>query len=161
MLILRPTHSSATAVDTARIFVDSVVRMHGLPRVIVSNRDTKFTSTFWREVFKTMGTTLAMSSGFHPQMDGQTERANRSIEEMLRAYVGKRQTDWDERLGMVEFAYNNAIHSSTGFTPFFLCYGRHLVSPINMLIQVETKNVAADLFLRQLVEDVDQAKQNL
>ena len=70
MLILWPTHSPATAVDTARIFVDSVVRSHGLPRVIVSDRDTKFTSTFWREVFKIMGTTLAMSSGFHPQTDG-------------------------------------------------------------------------------------------
>ena len=62
---------------------------------------------------------------------------------------------------MVEFAYNNAMHSSTGFTPFFLCYGRHLVSPINMVIQVETKNEAANSFLRQLAEDVDQALQNL
>ena len=62
---------------------------------------------------------------------------------------------------MVEFAYNNAVHSSTGFTPFFLCYGRHPVSPITMLIQMETKNEAADLFLRQLAEDVDQAIQNL
>ena len=67
-------------------------------------------------------------------MDGQTERANRSIEKMLQAYVGKRQTDWDERLGMVEFAYNNVVHSSTNFTHFFLRYGHHLVSPINMLI---------------------------
>ena len=75
--------------------------------------------------------------------------------------MGKRQTNWDERLGMVEFAYNNAVHSSTGFTPFFLCYGRHLVSPITMLIQIETKNEAADSFLRQLAEDVDQAIQNL
>ena len=89
------------------------------------------------------------------------ERANQSIEEMLRAYVGKRQTDWDERLGMVEFAYNNAVHSSTGFTPFFLCYGRHPVSPITILIQMETKNEAADSFPRQLAEDVDQAIQNL
>ena len=161
MLILRPTHSSATAVDTARIFVDSVVRMHGLPRAIVSDRDTKFTSTFWREVSRTMGTTLAMSSGFHPQTDGQTERANRSIEEMLRAYVGKRQDDWDERLSMIEFAYNNSVHSSTGFTPFFLCYGRHPVNPVNRLIQVDTKNEVADSFLRQLSEDLDQAKQNL
>ena len=90
MMILRPTHSTATVVDTAKIFMDSVVHEHGLPRVIVSNRDTKFTSSFWREVCKVMGTTLAMSSGFHPQTDGQTERANRSIEEMSRAYVGKR-----------------------------------------------------------------------
>ena len=158
MLILWPTHSTAIAVDTMRIFVDSVVRSHGLPRVIVSDRDTRFTSTFWREIFKIMGTTLAMSSGFHPQTGGQTERANRSIEEMLQAYVGKRQTNWDERLGMVEFAYNNVVHSTTSFTPFFLCYGRHLVSPITMLTPMETKNEAADSFLRQLAEDVDQAK---
>ena len=79
-----------------------------------------------------MDTTLAMSLGFHPQTDGQTERANWSIEEMLRAYVGKRQNDWDERLGMMEFAYNNSVHSSSGYTPFYLFYGRHLVSPVNL-----------------------------
>ena len=67
MMVLRPTHGTATAVDTASIFVDSVVRLHGLPRVIVSDRDTKFTSNFWKEVCRVMGTTLAMSSGFHPQ----------------------------------------------------------------------------------------------
>ena len=128
MLILRPTHSTAMAVDPAKIFVDSIVRVHGLPRAIASDRDTKFTSTFWREVFKTMGTTLAMSSGFHPQMDGQTERANRSIEEMLRAYVGKRQTDWDEQLGMVEFAYNNVVHSSTSFLLSFCAMGPILLA---------------------------------
>ena len=80
MMILRPIHSIATAMDTARISVDTVVRVHGLLRVIVSDRDTKFTSSFWREVCKVLGTTLAMSSGFHPQTDGQTEGANLSIE---------------------------------------------------------------------------------
>ena len=105
-------------------------------------------STFWREVFKTMWTIVAMSSGFHPQTNGQIERSNRSIEEMLRAYVDKRQTNRDERLGMVEFAYNNIVHSSASFTPFFLCYGRHPISPITMLIQMEMKNEAADSFLR-------------
>ena len=123
MIILRPTYSTTTAVDTTRIFMNAVVRIHGLLRVIVSDQDTKFTSSFWRKVFKIMGTTLAMSSSFHPQMDGQTNRANISIEEMLRAYVGKRHTDWDEHLGMIEFVYNNAVHRSFGFTPFYLCYG--------------------------------------
>ena len=161
MMILRPTHSTAIVMDTARIFMDTVVQEHGLPRVIVSDRDTKFTSSFWREVYKVMGTTLAMSSGFHPQTDGQTERANRSIEEMLRAYVGKHQNDWDDRLGMIEFAYNNSIHSSSGFTPFYLCYGRHPVSPVNLLSQVKSKNEAADSFLHQLEEDLAQALENL
>ena len=95
-----------------------------------------------------MGTTLTMPSSFHPQTDGQTERANRSIEEMLRDYVGKRQNDWDERLGMFEFMYNNFVHSSSGYTPFYLCYGRHPVSPVNLVSQVESKNEAADSFLR-------------
>ena len=93
MMILRPTHSTATAVDTAKLFMDAVVRLHGVPRVIVSDRDTRFTSNFWKEICRLMGTSLAMSSAFHPQTDGQTERANRSIEEMMRAYVGRRQND--------------------------------------------------------------------
>ena len=80
---------------------------------------------------------------------------------MLRAFVGKRQNDWDERLGMVEFAYNNSVHGSSGFTLFYLCYGRHLVSPVNLLSQVESKNEAADSFLRQLEEDVALSIQNL
>ena len=80
---------------------------------------------------------------------------------LLRAYVGKRQNDWDERLGMVEFVYNNSVHSSFGYTPFYLCYGRHPVSPINLVSQVVSKNEVADAFLRQLEEDVAQALQNL
>ena len=80
---------------------------------------------------------------------------------MLRAYVGKRQNDWDERLGMVEFAYNNSVHSTSGYTPFYLCYGRHSISPVNLVSQVESKNEATNSFLRQLEEDVAQALQNL
>ena len=70
MMILRPTHSTATAVDTARIFMDAVIRVHGVPRMIMCDRDTRFTSNFWREICRVMGTQLAMSSGFHPQIDG-------------------------------------------------------------------------------------------
>ena len=66
MMALRPTYNTATTVDTARLFVDAVVRAHGLPRVIMFDRDTRFTSHFWKEVHRVMGTTLAMSSGFHP-----------------------------------------------------------------------------------------------
>ena len=102
-----------------------------------------------------------MSLGFHPQTDRQTERANRSIEEMLRAYMGKCQNDWDDRLGMIEFAYNNSIHSSSGYTPFYLCCGRHPMSPATFLSQVESKNEATNSFLQQLEEDMVQTMENL
>ena len=75
--------------------------------------------------------------------------------------MGRRQTDWDERLGMVEYAYNNSVHSSSGYTPFYLCYGRHPLSPVQLLSQVESKNAAADAFLRQLEEDVTHAVEQL
>ena len=80
---------------------------------------------------------------------------------MLRAYVGKHQNDWDERLGMVEFAYNNSMHSSSGYTPFYLYYGRHPVSPVNLVSKVESRNEAADSFLCQLEADLAQALENL
>ena len=146
MMVLRPTYSTAIMVDTAQLFVDAVVSAHGLPRVIVSYRDTRFTSHFWREVHRVMGTTLAMSSGFNPQKDGQMERTRQCIEEMLRAYVGKQQNNWDERLGMVEFIYKNSVHSLCGFTPFYLYYGKYRIirtcyDPIRDMKRVRSKRL--------------------
>src|SRR6266511_685843 len=115
-----PTVTTATAPDTAKLFFSSIFRLHGLPRAIVSDRDSKFTSRFWQELFRLLGVKLAMSTAFHPQTDGQTERANRTLEDMLRAFVNYRQTNWDECLPAAEFAYNNSLQASTGYTPFFL-----------------------------------------
>jgi hypothetical protein len=95
MVHLAPTKTTASAPDTARIFFDQVVKLHGLPKSIVSDRDAKFTSKFWKSVFQTMGTKLAMSTAFHPQTDGQTERANCTLEDMLRSFVSYRQDNWD------------------------------------------------------------------
>ena len=77
---------SISAPEVAKIFFNNVFRYHGLPKVIISNRDTKFTSHFWKILFEQLGTKLSMSTAFHPQTDGQTERMNRTLEEMLRAY---------------------------------------------------------------------------
>ena len=125
-------HTSATAPEVAKLFFSVIFKNHGLPRVIVSDRDAKFPSHFWQALFKQLGTKTAMSTAFHPQTDGQTERLNRTLEEMLRAYVTYKQDQWDEYLPAAEFAYNNSKKASTGFTPFELDCGQHPNTPITM-----------------------------
>jgi transposase InsO family protein len=83
-----PCMSTITAVQTASLFVKHIFKLHGMPKRIVSDRDNKFTSGFWRETMRLLGTTLNMSSGYHPQTDGQTELMDRTLEEALRAYCG-------------------------------------------------------------------------
>ena len=100
-----------------------IVRLHGLAETIVSDRDSKFTSKFWHETHKLLGTKLLMSTSFHPQTDGASERAIRSIAQILRAMVRPDQRDWSDKIPMVEFALNSAISSSSGFAPFELNYG--------------------------------------
>jgi transposase InsO family protein len=100
------------------LYFEHVFRHCGLPAVLVSDRDPRFTSAFWQRLVQLTGTRLNMSTARHPQTDGQTERANRTLEEMLQAYVSPYQDDWDKSLSVVEFAYNNSEHASTKFTPF-------------------------------------------
>ena len=115
-----PTYTTATAPDIAKIFFDVIFKLHGLPKTIISDRDAKFTSRFWKSLFQQMGTKLAMSTAFHPQSDGQTERLNRTLEEMLRIFITYKQDKWDEHLSSAEFAYNNSKQASIRFTLFEL-----------------------------------------
>ena len=110
---------SIKALAYARFFIDTVFRLHGLPRELVSDQDPRFTAEFWCFLLKTLGTRLTMFTSDHPETDGQTERANRSPEEILRGYVYS-FTNWSEFLLMVEFAINNSVHASTTHTPFFV-----------------------------------------
>ncbi|GJP68352.1 hypothetical protein CLOP_g25071 [Closterium sp. NIES-67] len=100
-----------------------------IPTTLISDRDPKFTSKFWKELMSPLGTKLAMSSAYHPQTDGQTERLNQIVEQLLRAACKDEISKWDLHLPVLEFAYNNATHAATGQTPFFLCYGRHPLTP--------------------------------
>jgi hypothetical protein len=122
---LVPSKSTDAAPDTARRFFDQVVRLHGLPAVIVSDRDVKFTSAFWRTLFNRFGTKLALSTAYHPQTDGQSERMVRTVKEMLRSVINHKQTDWVDHLTAIEFAFNNSVHPSTKMTPFELDLGYH------------------------------------
>ena len=89
-----------------------------MPKSIVSDKDFKFTSNFWKATFQAIGTQLRMSAAFHPQIDGETKRVNRVLEDMLRMYVNEKQTNWIDCLSLVEFSYNSAWHASTKMTPF-------------------------------------------
>jgi hypothetical protein len=133
-ILLVPTTSTIDAVGYARLFFNNIFRHFGLPRVLVSDKDPCFTLNFWRALCKRLGTNLNMSTSHHPQTDGQTERANRMIEDMLKAYVAPHQSDWDEHLIAAEFAYNNSVQASTGSTPFYLNHGRHPHTPLSLAV---------------------------
>jgi hypothetical protein len=135
-----------------------VFRHKGLSRTIISDRDPRFTSNFWRTLFRLIGTKLAFSTAFHPKTDGQTERANRVIEEVFRAYVNARHTDWDLFLTPVEFAYNNSVQASTGHTPFFLNTGQHPLTPATLFKPPSTDMPAADEFFGKIATALTNAK---
>jgi transposase InsO family protein len=128
-----PCRVTDKAEDVARLFMREIFRLHGMPATIVCDRDSRFTSRFWTALMSLLGTRMHMSTAFHPQTDGQTERVNRILEDMLRAFVCARQSDWDVYLPSVEFAYNNCVHSSTGFTPFYMMYGHDPITPDTLL----------------------------
>jgi hypothetical protein len=123
MVILIPCRDTDDARDTAEQVVANVISLHGVPEVVISDRDPKFTGVFWQSVCCRLGTKQRLSTAYHPQSDGKTERANAVMEEVLRTLVGARQGDWSEVLGMVAFAVNTSVHESTGMTPFFANYG--------------------------------------
>ncbi|KAJ9513536.1 hypothetical protein QJQ45_006147 [Haematococcus lacustris] len=160
MLHLIPTTATATAPDIAKLFFDHVFKHHGLPEAIVSDRDPKFTSDFWTSLFHLTGTRLLMSSAYHPQTDGQSERANRTVEDMLRPYLNHHKTDWDQHLAAVEFAYNSSTHVGTGFSPFYLNYGHHPRTPEALLQPPSTlvPSPAADAFVTTMRSNIDIAK---
>ncbi|KAL4388392.1 hypothetical protein GQ457_09G018570 [Hibiscus cannabinus] len=110
-----------------------VVRLNGIPRTIVSDRDTKFLSHFWRSLWNRIGTKLLFSTTCHPQTDGQTEVVNRVLSTLLRSLVGKNPKAWDECLPHVEFAYNRSVHSARKFTPFEVVCGFNPLSPMDLL----------------------------
>ncbi|GJP84341.1 hypothetical protein CLOP_g14407 [Closterium sp. NIES-67] len=124
-----PTHTTARTEETAQLFVRHIISQHGIPTTLIADRDPKFTSKFWKELMSLLGTKLAMSSAYHPQTDGQTERLNQIVEQLLRAACKDEISKWDLHLPVLEFAYNNATHAATGQTPFFLCYERHPLTP--------------------------------
>ncbi|GJP35712.1 hypothetical protein CLOM_g20244 [Closterium sp. NIES-68] len=124
-----PTHTTARTEETPQLFVRYIISQHGIPTTLISDRDPKFTSKFWKELMSLLGTKLASSSAYHPQTDGQTKHLNQIVEQLLRAACKDEISKWDLHIPVLEFAYNNATHAATGQTPFFLCYEHHPLTP--------------------------------
>jgi RNase H-like domain found in reverse transcriptase/Reverse transcriptase (RNA-dependent DNA polymerase)/Integrase zinc binding domain/Chromo (CHRromatin Organisation MOdifier) domain len=120
-----PTTIKTSAQETARLFFDNVFRLHGLPEDIVSDRGTQFTSKFFTSLMDLCSIQQNLSTAFHPQSDGQTERVNQTLEQYLRAYCDYQQDNWTDLLNLAEFAYNNSSHASTHVSPFYANYGYH------------------------------------
>src|SRR5690606_21533840 len=121
--IALPTKCKAP--DLAKLFLKEIFRFHGLPLDIVSDRDSRFTSNFWKELMDLLEIKRNMSTAFHPQSDGQTERVNQTLEAYLRAFANYEQSNWSSLLHVAEFAYNNSESSATKMTPFYANFGFH------------------------------------
>src|SRR5438046_1020245 len=123
MFHIIPTTKNVTAQQVARLYFDNIHRLHGLPRAIISDHDSKFTGDFWSTMQKLVGTDLLMSTAHHPQTDGQTERANQTILQVLRNYVNRSGSNWVKFITTVEFGINSAVNASTSKAPFEVVYG--------------------------------------
>jgi hypothetical protein len=126
-----PVKSTFKAINIAEIFMKEIFRLHGIPKIVISDRDIKFTSTFWKELFAGINTKLNFNTSYHPQTNGQTERANQIIEDILCMYVRTKPSKWEDYLHLVEFAYNNGYQTSTKLSPFEVMYGRKCMTPIS------------------------------
>ncbi|KAJ9531536.1 hypothetical protein QJQ45_014991 [Haematococcus lacustris] len=159
MVHLVKTWESMTATQYAKLFLEHVFRLHGMPRSVVSDRGPQFHNKLWAEVTKLLQVQVNLSSAYHPETDGQTERVNRVIEEMLRHFIRPDQRDWAEYLPLVEFAINNAWQESVRSTPFYLNYGYH--PRLAELLDLPQKVPQAHEFVRSMKKAVEQARQCL
>jgi len=112
------------------IYIEQIVRLHGIPSSIVSDRDPRFTSMFWESLQANGGTKLRLSYAYHPQTDGKTEKTIQSLEDFLRACVMEQGVSWVECLPLIEFTYNNSFHFSISMAPFEALYGRRCRTPL-------------------------------
>jgi hypothetical protein len=158
-----PFHKTNDATYIANVFFREIVRLHGLPRSIVSDRDTKFVGQFWRTLWKRLGTNLSFSSTYHPQTDGQTEVVNNSLGNLLRILVTEQGHQWDQILAQAEFAFNNSVNKSTRKSPFEIVYGRKPrgIVELRELKQDESRSAEAKDFSTEMQRVHDQVKKQI
>jgi hypothetical protein len=140
-----PVKSTYKAIDIANIFMKNIFRLHGMPKEILSDRDTKFTSSFWKSLMAGFETKLLFSMAYHPQTDGQIERVNQIVEYMLRKHVMHHPKKWEDYLPLVVLAYNNDYQESLKMSPFESLYGRQSKIPISWCNPVDRITIRPDM----------------
>ena len=162
---LSPCRKDITARQTGDVLFQEIIRHHGVPVKIISDRDPRFTSGYWKDVWSAVFTKLNMSTARHPQTDAQAERGIKTIVEMLRCFCLENPSDWDEKIFACEYAYNDSIHPSTGYTPFQLDMGRHPNTPIALLMKkfsdVRIDHTEPEVFLKEFAANISSTKARL
>jgi RNase H-like domain found in reverse transcriptase/Reverse transcriptase (RNA-dependent DNA polymerase)/Integrase zinc binding domain/Ty3 transposon capsid-like protein/Chromo (CHRromatin Organisation MOdifier) domain len=154
-----PCNETIASSGLALLFLENIFKLHGLPDDIVSDRGSVFISKFWQRFLELLKIESNLSTAFHPQTDGQTERLNGILEQYIRIYCNYQQNDWCKLLPLAEFAYNNSIQASTKQTPFYANYGLHpCFSP---LVDYTSKVPAAESYLRDLHKTHEELKINI
>ncbi|KAJ0538417.1 putative nucleotidyltransferase, Ribonuclease H [Helianthus annuus] len=144
----------------AKLYVDEIVSLHGVPLSIVSDRDSRFTSRFWTSFQESMGTRLNLSTAYHPQTDGQSERTIQTLEDMLRACVIDFGGNWDNHLPLIEFSYNNSYHSSIEAAPFEALYGRKCRTPV-CWEEIGESQLSGPEIVQETTDKITQIKERL
>ncbi|GKB00289.1 putative reverse transcriptase domain-containing protein [Tanacetum coccineum] len=158
--IFTPMRETDPMDKLARIYLKEVVTRHGIPVSIICDRDPRFASNFWRSLQNALGTNLDMSTAYHPQTDGQSERTIQTLEDMLRACVIDFGKGWVNHLPLVEFSYNNSYHASIKAAPFEALYGRKCRSPVCWTEVGEAQILGPEL-IQETTEKIVQIKQRM
>jgi hypothetical protein len=143
---IRFSDGEKTAPDLVHIILSKICRHHGIPSTITSDRDTRFTSTIWKGIVDTLGIKSKMSSPFHLQTDGQSERVNQTLVCYLHIYCNYEQDNWEEILPMAEYSYNNSLHRTVKMTPFFTNYAYH--PQTNWPITEPSRNLSSQNYIQ-------------
>jgi transposase InsO family protein len=141
-------HTTYSAKKYAEVYLDQIVWLHGVPKTIISDRGAQFIARFWEQLQSALGTKLIRSSAYHPQTDGQTERVNQILEDMLRACIIHYSTSWEKCLTLAEFSYNNSYQSSLQMAPFEALYGRRCRTPLSWSETGERRIFGPDLVVK-------------
>jgi hypothetical protein len=157
---LIPLKTTHRATDVANIFLKEVAHLHRIPKTIVSDRDSKFTSNFWKGLFKGFRMNLNFSTTYHPESDGQKKRVNRVVEDILRMYLMDKPSRWEDYLHLVEFAYNNGYHASLKMSPFEALYGRKCNTPVSWDNPADRAVIGLEL-LKEMEDQMIKIKWNL